>query len=190
MQTLKFRLTGTRPLLMHADTFSDPLNPLTKAHKQLTGKRKKTEDDHEAIAQSEWRGSLYYDEELGPYMPGVNVEACMVAGGKLQKLGTTLKRAAEVWEDKCRLKYKGPRDPEAMWDAQMYDARSVVVQRQRLMRYRPIFRDWSLECTVVYDETAIDRSDIIKCLTDGGQMSGLGDYRPKFGRFEVEVLDG
>ena len=37
---------------MHSDKFANPLHPATKAHKALTGKRKKTDDDHEAIAKS------------------------------------------------------------------------------------------------------------------------------------------
>ena len=58
MEIITVKLTGTRPLLMHADVFADPLNPLTKAHKALTSKRKNTDDDHEAIAKSEWRARL------------------------------------------------------------------------------------------------------------------------------------
>jgi len=29
----------------------------------------------------------------------------------------------------------------------------------------------------------------VKAAQDGGQMVGLCDYRPKFGRFTVEVLE-
>lgn len=188
MEIIKVRLTGSRPLLMHADVFADPLNPLTKAHKVLTGKRKKTDDDHEAIAKSEWRGGMYFDEEMGPFIPGVNIEAAMVAGGKLSKLGTQLKRSAEVMDDKCKLEYDGPRTVEALWDRGFYDARSVKVSQARLMRYRPIFHHWSLECEIAFDPESIDRAQVVKCLTDGGQYCGIGDYRPKFGRFDVEVI--
>lgn len=185
---IKIKLTGSRPLMMHADTFVDPINPLTKEHKKLTSKRKKTDDDHEAIAKSEWRGALYFDEELGPYIPGVNIEAAMIAGGKLSKLGTTLKRGVEIVDEKCKLEYDGPRTVKALWDQRFYDARSVKVQQSRLMRYRPLFRKWSLECNVAYDPEAMDRAQIISCLQDAGQYCGIGDYRPKFGRFDVEVL--
>lgn len=187
MEVVQVRLTGTRPLLMHADIFSDPLNPLTKAHKALTGKRKKTDDDHEVIAKSEWRGGMYFDKDLGPYMPGVNIESAMVAGGKLSKLGTQLKRSAEVMNERCRLEYEGPRNIEGLWSKGFYDARSVKVQTARLMRYRPIFRNWVLDCEIAFDPESIDRAQVIKCLTDGGQYCGLGDYRPKFGRFDVEA---
>jgi hypothetical protein len=188
METIKVKLTGTRPFLMHADIFADPLNPLTKAHKSLTGKRKKTDDDHEAIAKSEWRGGMYFDEALGPYVPGVNIEASMIAGGKLSKLGAQLKRSAEIMSDKCKLEYEGPRTVEALWSKGFYDARSVKLSTARLMRYRPIFRKWSLVCEVAYNPEAMDRADILRCLRDAGEYCGIGDYRPKFGRFAVEEV--
>lgn len=188
MEIIKLKLNGSRPLLMHADIFADPLNPLTKAHKALTSKRKKTDDDHEAIAKSEWRGGMYFDENLGPYIPGVNIEASMIAGGKLSKLGTQLKRSVEVIDDKCKLEYDGPRTVEKLWSQRFYDARSVKVQTSRLMRYRPIFHRWSLVCEVAFDPESIDKQQVIKCLQDGGQYCGIGDYRPKFGRFDVEIM--
>lgn len=187
LNTIKVRITGTRPLLMHSDKFADPLNPLTKAHKELTGKRKKTDEDHEAIAKSEWLGGLYIDSK-GPYLPGVNVEAAMIGGGKLSKLGTQLKRSVEVMDEKCYLEYSGPKSAEKLWDAGFYDARSVKVQTARLMRYRPMFREWSCLVEVAFDPDSINREQVIKCLEDGGQYCGVGDYRPKFGRFTVEVV--
>ena len=188
METVKLKITGTRPLLMHADVFADPLNILTKAHKALTGKRKKTDDDYEAIARSEWRGGMYFDDELGPYIPGIMLEAAMVSGGKLSRLGAQLKRSSEVVNDRCRLEYEGPRKVEALWNKGFYDARSVKVSTARLMRYRPIFKCWSVTCDVAYDPEVIDQRDIIKCMEDAGAYCGIGDCRPKFGRFAVEVL--
>ena len=187
LNTIKVRVIGLRPLLMHADKFANPLDPLTKAHKELTGKRKKTDEDHEAIARSEWLGGMYIDE-VGPYLPGVNLESCLVAGGKLSKLGTQLKRSVEVLDDRCALEYDGPRTLTGLWDSGFYDARSVKVTTSRITRYRPLFRKWSLVCEIMFDQETIDRSQVIKCLEDAGQYCGIGDYRPKFGRFAVEVL--
>ena len=188
MNIIKLKLTGTRPLLMHADIFADPLNPLTKAHKSLTGKRKKTDEDHELIARSEWRGGLYYDDEIGPYMPGINIESSLVAGGKLSKLGTQMKRSIEIVDERCRLEYEGPRTVEGLWDKGFYDARSVKVSSARIMRYRPMFKKWHLLCSVAFDKESIDHGQIVKSFNDAGMYCGLGDYRPKFGRFAVEVI--
>ena len=188
MEIIKLKITGTRALIMHADTFANPLSKLTKAHKELTSKRKKTDEDHEAIARSEWEGGMYFDKELGPYLPGINIEAALIAGGKLSKLGTQLKRSVEVMEEMCPLQYDGPRDMNGLWDAGFYDARSVKVQTARLMRYRPKFTKWSAECTVMFDPETINREQVVKCLEDGGAYCGVGDFRPKYGRFSVEVI--
>ena len=112
----------------------------------------------------------------------------MIAGGKLSKMGTLLKRSCEVLDERCKLLYDGPRDVEGLWNEGFYDARSVKVQASRLMRYRPLFTKWAAECEIVYDSEAIDRAVIIKSLEDAGTFCGVGDYRPKFGRFSVEVL--
>jgi len=187
MEIIKFKITGARPLLMHADIYANPLHPLTKAHKALTVKRKKTDDDHESIAKSEWLGGLYIDDK-GPYLPGVNLESALVAGGKLSKLGAQLKRSVEVMDERCYLAYDGPRSAEAMWkDGRFTDARSVKVTTSRITRYRPLFASWSTTCEIMFDEETINREEVIKCLTDAGMYVGVGDYRPKFGRFNVEV---
>ncbi|MBK3444142.1 hypothetical protein [Pseudomonas lactis] len=188
MQTLKVKIIGARPLLHHSDKFADPLNPMTKAHKELNAKRKKTDEDFELIAKSEWRGGLYFDEDIGPYLPGVNIEAALIAGGKLSKLGAQLKRSVEIMDTRCPIIYKGPRTIEGLWDAAFYDARSVKVGTSRFIRYRPLFREWSTICEIAYDQESIDRAQVLKCLEDAGQYCGVGDYRPKFGRFTVEVL--
>lgn len=188
MQILKIRLIGTRPMLMHSDVLSDPLNPLTRAHKELTSKRKKTEEDQRDIAKSEFKSSLYYNKETGVYIPSFNIEASIREGAKLSKLGKHVQRAVEVLEMEVPLIYTGPREPSALWDAGFYDARSVKVSTARLVRYRPMFKEWSAEFTLRFNEQLMNENEVIKCLKDAGDFCGIGDFRPKFGRFEVEIL--
>lgn len=189
---LKVKLTGTSPLLMHSDKLANPLDDLTKAHKALTNKKKKTDDDHIAIAKSEWMASLYLGAD-GPIIPGQNVKGMLVEAGVLKRQATAFKRALEVFEDEVPLHYRGPKDAEAMYqDPEFRDVRSVVVSGKRIMRYRPCFKRWSLTATLVYFEDMINESDLLAALADGGQYIGLGDFRPnnggKFGRFTFEVL--
>lgn len=188
MEKLKVRIEGTRPMLMHAATGADPLNELTKEHKKLTSKRKKTDDDHEQIAKSEWRISLYYNDDIGPYIPDASLEASIIQGAKLRKLGTTFKRGFEVLDQEMKLEYEGPRSIKGMWDAGMYDARSVKVGTARLIRYRPMFKNWSFEATLLFDETVLDKGTILECISDAGEYCGIGDYRPKFGRYTVREV--
>lgn len=48
--------------MMHSDKLANPLHPATKAHRELTSKRKKVDDDHVAIARSEFIAGVYFDE--------------------------------------------------------------------------------------------------------------------------------
>ena len=68
------------------------------------------------------------------------------------------------------------------------DVRAVRVQASRVMRCRPIFRDWSLEFTAMHDPSVMAGRAIAEALEIAGQQIGLGDFRPKFGRFTVESL--
>lgn len=190
MAMLKVKITGIRPLLMNADTLSDPLHPKTKAHKLLTAKRKKTDENHEEIARSSWEACMYHDEKLGPFMPGNNFEATLINAAKLSKLGTTFKRAVEVLEFKCPLEYSGPRDFDGLWNKGFVDGRSVKQQQAKIIRYRPRFEEWSFTCTIKYNSDTVDRGTLLKVIEDAGEQIGICDYRPKYGRFTSEVIDG
>ena len=188
MNRIKVRIEGTRPLLMHASTGADPLNPLTKQHKVLTSKRKKTDEDYEQIAKSEWLMALYYEDGSGVGIPGVSFEASIISGAKLSKLGATIKRGVEVLDDFSKLEYDGPKEPEALWKAGFYDARPVKVGQARLIRYRPVFRKWACTFEVLFDDEVINKSELLNCISDAGAYCGIGDYRPKFGRYSVQEV--
>lgn len=189
MEHIKFKLSGTSPIMMHKDTLANPLNPLTKAHKEVSGKRKKTDEDHEWLALSEWKASVYHDEVDGPFIPGIAVESMLVEAAKLQKLGKTFTRGVMVLEENCTLGYAGPRSiKELLGNPEFTDCRSVRVQLAKIMRYRPIFRNWSAEVTVAFDPELTNKTDVVRAMTDGGNMIGLLDYRPRYGRFSSQVV--
>lgn len=190
METLNVTLEGVSPLLMHSARGSNPLDPDVKHHKTLTSKRKKTDEDHEAIALSEWRLALYYDEQIGPYIPTMNIRASLINGAKFNKLGKNVKRSTLVTSEFTELIYQGPRTPDLLLkDGSFIDTRSVKVGQSRLMRNRPIFRQWSLAFELLFDETQIEKSDLMLAFQNAGKLIGIGDFRPEcggqFGRFAV-----
>lgn len=193
METLKLKIEGASPLLMHNERGANPLHPLVLVHKSLTSKKKKTEEDHNEIMKSEWMISLYHDQDLGIYLPGVNLKATIVNGAKMNKLGMHVKRSVIVEETYLPLQYGGPSDLDELFaDRRFVDVRGVVVMGKRLMRCRPVFRNWSVEATLVFDQSQITRQELLQCVDNASRMVGLGDYRPEkggpFGRFTVEVL--
>lgn len=193
MKELKIRLKGTAPLLMHSDRLSNPLDPMTVAHKKLTSKKSKTEDDQLEIAKSEFLASFYFDGETGIHLPTVNIRAAMVEGARMNKLGTSVQSGTVILADKVPLIFDGPKTPEACWASPAFvDARSVVVSKRRVMRYRPRFNRWAVEVAIIFDESILDAHQLVSSLENAGRYVGIGDYRPKkggsFGRFEVEAL--
>lgn len=192
MKQLDLRITGTSPLLHSCDKLADPLDPATIAHKELTSKRKKTEDDHLAIARSQWQGGLYFDNEIGVYMPTQNFRAALVGGGKLNKLGMQIKRGTMLLEDRVPLEYGAKLTIDQLWEQRYIDRRSVVVGTARVMAYRPKFTNWSCELALLYDESTLDENQIMQSAENAGKFCGIGGFRPEkggvFGRFVVEKI--
>lgn len=189
MDSMTIRIKGTSPLLMQAETLANPLHELTKAHKAVSGKRKKTEDDYLWLMESEWSASMYYDSEIGPYVPALNMEGCIAEAGKIHRLGKTIKQAVQVVNDKAKLEYEGPRKKEALWKSNKFaDVRGVNVAGKKIMRCRPIFLGWSAQFDIAFMDDVIDRADLVRVVEEAGRRIGIGTYRPRFGRFSVEVV--
>lgn len=189
METIKIKLTGTSPLLMQSETLANPLHELTKAHKVVSGKRKRTEDDYLWLLHSEWSAGMYHDKEVGPYIPALNIEACIAEAAKITRLGKTVKQAVQVLTEKAKLEYDGPRDKKKMWDSNSFaDVRGVGITGKKIMRCRPIFLKWSTKFEVAFMEDVLDKADLIRITEEAGRRIGIGTYRPRFGRFQVEVM--
>ena len=197
MNELRFKLTGMSALLMHSDKLVNALSDEAKNHARLikANKTSKTDQGYRLIARSEWEAGMYFDETLGPYVPGQNLRKCLQQGAKMTKKGKDVARAAYVMEDKVPLEYKGPRDLDTMYASGKYmDVRSVKggTTSSRVMRCRPLFQEWSLSFSLLYNTGILQEDDIVLYMTNAGSFIGLGDYRPDlggmFGRFSVEKV--
>lgn len=183
---LEVKLIGVSPLLMHNGALADPLSPLTKEMKKISGKRKKTDSDLEELARLEFQGGLYMSKNDGPVLPARVLEATIVNGAKKSREGTVAKAAMYVEKD-CPLQYNGPRDREGLWaDENFRFVAPVTVNRAKIMRTRPYFEEWFVNVVVSYDETQINKERVVQWLHDAGQQVGLCDWRPRYGRFIVE----
>lgn len=180
-------LTGTAPLLMHNSRLSNPLDPATKALKKVTGKRQKTDDDHEQIARLEFAGGLYLDPDVGPYIPGENIARALVDGAKLTKMGVKVTRGVFISTDVNPLAYDGPRDEQKLWDAGWRHMASVKIGTSRTMRCRPWFPEWRVQADGILDPSVLELDDLAAIADNAGSMIGLGDWRPRFGRFTATV---
>jgi hypothetical protein len=151
-------------------------------------KRKKTEDDHIKLSDMEFQMSLYINEDGRVFLPSENIEAMLANAAKRSKQGKDAIIAISA-EDAI-LEYKGPKDVAGLLaDLNFRDIRPVAVQKARIARTRPIFKDWSATLKIHFDESVVNTSDIEKFMKDAGAYIGFGDFRPKFGRFQVESVE-
>lgn len=66
------------------------------------------------------------------------------------------------------------------------DTRPVVIQRARVLKWRPKFNQWKLRFKLlILDDTNISPANLKEILEKAGATKGIGDYRPRFGRFMV-----
>ena len=182
-------ITGTAPLLMHNSRLANPLDPAAKALKKVTSKRTKTDEDHEELARLEHAGSLYFDADAGPYIPADNIWRSLYDAAKKSKRGPKVKEGVFIETDVNPLAYRGPRDIDGLWkDENFRHLASAKVAQQRVMRTRPIFREWRVDAEGVIDPAVIDIEELKQMGETAGHLIGLGDWRPRYGRFMAQVV--
>ncbi len=173
MKTVKIELTGDSPLLMN--------NPATMMDEQ-TSTKKTAKYNHKERAEK-----LAYKDDKGIlYVPAAAIKGCIIGGASYVKFGKFAAKpmiagGVHIKPEKVSL---GTKKYEL-------DIRTVVIQRARVVKARPMIENWKLNFELEYDESLIpDPLNQIKpIIEDAGKRIGLLDFRPQklgsFGRFRV-----
>lgn len=186
LKMVDVRIKGITPLLMHNGALADPTNPIVRAMKKISAKRTgKTDDDILELARLEFMGGLYLDEKGEPCIPGENIEATLVEAARQTKRGKKA-TSAFIVEGNPVLNYEGPHDADSLWaDTRFRFYKGVKLNgKVRIMRMRSIFRSWAVSFTLHYETDTLDL-EAVRDILETAQGVGLGDWRPKYGRFEV-----
>lgn len=184
-RSLSLRIVGVAPLVMHSGQLANPLSPQAKELRKISKKRAKTDADHEFLSRVEWNGGLWLSGGV-PCIPGESIEACFVQAARKSKRGV-IARAGMISPQNWPLEYDGPHDLNKLWEDESFRLiAGVRVGQARVMRTRPIFRKWAARVTFEYLDDQMDESDILDILRVAGRIVGLGDWRPRYGRFEIE----
>lgn len=187
---LTLKLTGIGPMLQHNGRLANPLDPLTRELQAIAKKRNKTDEDLAAMALVEARAGLYETVDGLVGLPNENVWRCIYDAAKAFKLGEDIKRALIAPVDTPPVTINGEHvkaetyleDPAHM----LY--RSVKVQRNRVMRARPMLTGWQSEHTFELLTDVIDVGNLAPVLERAGRLVGVGDWRPLYGKFGVDVV--
>jgi len=192
LSTIQITILGESPLLCHNGQTADPRNTYSKAIKAVSGKRKKTDADYEEMARLEWLAGIYrFRDDL--VIPDYVLEAVFINGAKKSKRGPQAK-CGLFFTEHASLVFPGK--PEIINDdtlGEMFTSGEfthtvgVKVGMAKVMRTRPMFRSWSLFATAQFDPDVLNLRDIEEIANDAGKLVGLGDWRPKHGRFNAGI---
>ena len=169
MKEIEVELKGIgEGLLMHSAAGMTQQKPTKNPAKAYNA-----EDDAEAVA--------YRNDKKELYIPARCIKACILNAASWYKFG---KNSAKPIIAGCTrldqseivlLDGKGKAIKE--YDI---DLRPVVVQRARIIRARPLIKEWRVKFKIVYNESIIaDTSIIQSILEEAGQRVGLLDNRPQ-----------
>jgi hypothetical protein len=190
---IKINMLGVSPLLCHNGQTADPRNTYAKAMKAVSSKRKKTDADFDEMARLEWLAGIYRSAD-DLVIPDYVIESAMIAGAKKSKRGPQAK-CGLFFTQHAPLKFDGkPAEVNDDTLAGMFDSGDfthtigVRVGMAKVMRTRPIFRNWSCIAMAQYDPDVLNLRDIEEIAADAGKLVGIGDWRPKHGRFLAEVI--
>ena len=171
MKTINVEITGVAPLLQHRFA--------TEEHGENTSKSKKKVYDPKVEAEK----CLYKNAKGEIYQPAEHIYQSMVRAAvdfKFEKKRTykdVITSGIIVQPEEIPLIFEGQYE---------IDARGAVIQRSRIVRWRPRFNKWQLVFSItILDDENISVPTLKEILEKAGASKGIGDYRPRFGRFMV-----
>lgn len=192
VKTAMVRIEGVSPLLMRSSRLVNPTDEISVAIKAITSKHhtKKTDADAIKLVELDFMAGLYENDNAGIHIPAVNVEGCIRSGARISSKGKTVESGVQVMPEFIPLIYDGPKTGKELYkDKRFVDSRAVGIGSNRIMRTRPRFDQWALEFELMIIEDIVSQSDIEDHLKKAGFLKGLGDFRPKFGRFVVQAFE-
>jgi len=126
----------------------------------------------------------YRTEKGKLYVPSTAIKGSMVNAAAYKKAGKYALRPLIAGGVRVS-------EPEIVLDNQKYeiDVRTVVIQKNRVIKWRPRIDKWKLAFTLVYNDKMLTPEHIKPCLIEAGERVGLLDFRPQklgeFGMFKV-----
>lgn len=176
------KITGISELLHHRFVFSD--------EKETAAKKKTGKPDYSQA----WKTSLYWNAETGVYQPAEHLEPCMVQAavnfqivGKGKKTYKSLFRST-VFIRPALISHHMKGTPDKLLENGCFKINKsrVNVQKAAVERLRPEFAiGWQLSFEIEVLDPQVPDDVVQQVLEHGGRFVGIGDYRPKFGRFSI-----
>lgn len=178
MYKVDVTIKGISPLLQHRFLMEE-----TEETKLVTGEKDYSQDAEKAV---------YRDSKGNIFQPGTHIEGALIKAGTDFKIkGRGTKTFKELMKSSV---FVDPEEIPLIWEGKRIkdfeiDARPVVVQRNRIVRRRPRFDKWEMSFKLNVMSDQIPHDLLKEILEHAGMFKGIGDWRPKFGRFEVTKFE-
>lgn len=195
MRDARVIVKGVSPLLMNNPQTVDRFNQYAKAQAAISAKgKKRTDEDYMEYRELEMKSKIYFDEKLGAYAPATWFsEAIATRAFRVAKISRAdIRGALFTVNDKLKLQYRGEKNVKEaadIWANSAFIHLMTVPQGQsRVVKACPIFHDWMFQADIEFDDKIIDPSSLTRIAGEAGRYGGFGDFRPTFGRAQVEVI--
>lgn len=190
MYQLHARIRGIAPLLQHrfGATTLDTL---------MHGANKRSGAPDYSM---EWLTTMYATSDGWLFQPASHIEGCLVKTAGTFKIKG---RAGKTYKDVFKTIFVSPEEIPHLWHGECIPAPTadlltnptenlsvsvmrVVVQRAAVARSRlMIAAGWELDFVISVNEEQLRPEVVQEILAEAGRSVGIGDYRPRYGRFEV-----
>lgn len=192
---LTITIKGITPLIMHSPRAANFLDPKVKQFKGLSNKRQKSDQEREELLQLQWELGLYWDNDLGLYIPSEMITAAILHAAKVHKLGKKTIGILTTHPIGYPLITENSKNLNKLTeDTQNKFIKDVVIQKSRILANRPIFHQWKLTFDLEIDREILNIDDLTNIIFTMSQKGGLGVWRPSspkpgtYGRFIVESM--
>lgn len=182
--TINVTIKGLTPLLMNRMNVD--------ALKDKSGKSVTTEYDPETEAKkAAYIAKIDGKEQL--FIPGYAIYSMIIRAAGAYKFPKRRSSMSTYLAGTIRVE---PEKVALGTDKYEIDERPVVIQRARVLKWRPKIADWNVTFQIIYNRDALPSAVVPQLkaiLEDGGTRLGLLDYRPQhkgwFGTFTVEKFE-
>lgn len=182
MKKVSIEIEGVSHLIFNNGSQINPLDPIVKAKKKITGKKTKTDEDHIEIFRLEMMATPYWKDGKGLYLPVENVSACFHGAAKKRKLG---RQAIAFLPDPtfegvgfaidCHLS----KSEKFLTHEPYMFIKNVNVSGRSVMKCRArIPGGWKAKISGTVDEGMMELADVEDLWNIAGTQIGFGDWRP------------
>lgn len=182
MEVFVYRIQGVSPLLQH-----NPKSMQSKGVESLTKKKV-------YVAEDEAEAGSYRNERGEFYIPTMAFRAAILSASKGRKIGKVAARSVLsgcVFPVEQEAILLVPKTGKPIKSYEIHTGR-VVIQRNGVIRCRPLFREWACKLALEIDTEMLPNIDIVsQVLNIAGKIIGVMDWRPErlgiHGRFTATL---